>query len=70
LKEDHDFWLCVCYHNIGMMENDIAIIKRGIHITEEIESKMGNATSNALQKIRQSKLLEKLKKMETENMKS
>ena len=62
LKEDHDFWRCVCYHNIGLTENDIAIVKQGIQLTEEILS--GAPSSNSSQKLRQSNMLEKLKKME------
>lgn len=64
-REDHDFWLCACYHNIGKLEKDADVISRGLRLAEEI---MGSDSTPAavIQKMRQTDLLGKLGAMASE----
>lgn len=69
-REDHDFWLCACCHNIGKLEKDPAVIRRGVEIAEELTSGKAKTPSNVLQKLRQTNLLENLRKMQRESAKA
>ena len=60
--EDHDFWLCACYYNIGKVENDIEAINKGLTLAQEIINN-NDESSVVLQKLNQIDLLGKLKKL-------
>lgn len=65
-RDDHDFWLCACYHNIGKLEKDMDVITRGVKLAEEVMRSESKTPAAVLQKMRQSDLLGKLKNMESE----
>ena len=65
-REDHDFWLCACYYNIGKLEKDMDIIARGVELAEKVMRSESKTPTAVLQKMRQSGLLGKLKNMESE----
>ncbi len=65
-KEDHDFWLCACYHNVGRSERDLSAVKAGIKLVEEITRDQSRVSDDVLQKLRQTDMLAKLKKLELE----
>ena len=47
-KEDHDFWLCACYHNIGKLEKDAAVIRRGVKLAEGIMSSEASKSGDTI----------------------
>lgn len=65
-KEDHDFWLCACYHNIGKLEKDGDVIRRGLKLAEEMMTDGSKISPTVLAKMRQVDLLGKLKTMASE----
>ena len=65
-KEDHDFWLCACYHNIGKLEKDEDVIRRGLKLAEEMMAGNSKTSPSVLAKMRQIDLLGKLKTIASE----
>jgi len=65
-REDHAFWLCACYHNVGKMENDLQAVRAGIALAEEITGGKSRTGAGAAQKLRQTDLLSKLRALEAE----
>ena len=65
-REDHAFWLCACYYNVGKMENDLHAVRAGIALVEEISSGKSKVSAAVVQKLRQMDLLSKLRVMESE----
>jgi len=65
-KEDHDFWLCACYHNIGKLEKDPEVIRRGVILAQEMMSGESKVPNGVIQKMKQTDLLGKLKQMESD----
>jgi hypothetical protein len=65
-REDHDFWLCACYHNIGKLEKDEEVIRRGLKLAEEMMAGKSKTSPSVLAKMRQVDLLGKLKAMLSE----
>ena len=65
-REDHAFWLCACYHNVGKMENDLQAVRAGIALAEEITSGKSKVPAGVVQKLRQTGLLSKLRALEGE----
>jgi hypothetical protein len=65
-REDHDFWLCACYHNIGKLEKDKEVIDRGLKLAEEMMAGKAKTSPSVLAKMRQVDLLGKLRTMAAE----
>lgn len=65
-REDHDFWLCACYHNVGKLEGDLEIIDRGIKLAKEIINENAAIPDTVRKKFQQTNLLENLTKMRSE----
>ena len=63
-REDHAFWLCACYHNVGKMEDDLQAVRAGIALAEGITSGKSRAGTGVEQKLRQTDLLSKLRALE------
>ena len=65
-REDHDFWLCACYHNVGKMEKDLQAVCDGIKLAEGLLAEGSKAPGAVLQKLRQTDMLGKLRSTEAE----
>ena len=65
-REDHAFWLCASYHNVGKTDNDLQAVRSGIALAEEITSGKSKVPAGVVQKLRQTDLLSKLRALEGE----
>lgn len=64
-REDHAFWLCACYYNVGQLEDDLQAVKTGIALAEDITSGRSQSAAGAAKKLRQTDFLSKLRELET-----